>query len=358
MAAGIASLPAQHVRKAVAAGSDNVAVADRDALGTTARLAFWPAARHAEVVGAVDRVLAALDLQASRFRPDSEISAIHAAGGGRFAISAGLAEAISVALAAAQWTTGLVDPTVGGALCALGYDRDFAQLAADSGEPDEEHGEHVSAARIPGWRAVRLAGQVLDLPAGVQLDLGATGKGLGADRASRAAYAATRAGGVLVSLGGDMAMAGRPPAGGWPVLIADDHRHTGPGSEHSPVQLVRIATGALATSSVSCRQWQRAGQRLHHIVDPRTGLPAAGPWRTVSVAAATCAAANAAATAAIVAGADAMAWLAGTGLSARLVASDGSVTRTGGWPAGDGGLLPSGPAAMPDLASFADHPGQ
>jgi len=78
---------------------------------------------------------------------------------------------------------------------------------------------------------------------------------------------------------------------------------------------------------------------LHHIVDPRTGLPAEGPWQTVSVAAATCADANAAATAAVVAGERAQEWLAAESLPARLVARDGRVSCTGGWPAADGGRL-------------------
>ncbi len=71
---------------------------------------------------------------------------------------------------------------------------------------------------------------------------------------------------------------------------------------------------------------------MHHIIDPRTGTPADGPWRTVTVAAASCAEANAAATAAIVAGADAPGWLADHGLPARLITRDGQITRTGGWP--------------------------
>jgi hypothetical protein len=101
-----------------------------------------------------------------------------------------------------------------------------------------------------------------------------------------------------------------------------------------PVQLVRLPAGAVATSSVTCRNWRRSGRVLHHIVDPRTGQPADGPWRTVSVAAATCADANAAATAAIVAGTGALDWLAEAGLPAWLVSRDGTVTRAGGWPAG------------------------
>jgi FAD:protein FMN transferase len=87
---------------------------------------------------------------------------------------------------------------------------------------------------------------------------------------------------------------------------------------------------------------------LHHIVDPRTGLPAAGPWRTVSVAAATCAEANAASTAAIVAGDRAVAWLSGQGLPARLVARDGSVRFVAGWPEAGSGLVEApGTCRMP-----------
>ena len=177
-----------------------------------------------------------------------------------------------------------------------------------------------------------LDGTVLGLPAGVRLDLGATAKGLGSDRAAAAAYRASGRGGMLVSLGGDIAVAGQPPVGGWPVAVADSSDGRG-----APGQVVRLTTGALATSSVTGRRWQRDGRPVHHIVDPRTGWPAAGPWRTVSVAASSCAEANAASTAAIVAGPDAEAWLAGTGLPSRLVAHDGAVRLLGGWPDTDGG---------------------
>ena len=144
-----------------------------------------------------------------------------------------------------------------------------------------------------------------------------------------------QAGGVLVSLGGDIAVAGQSPRDGWPILVAD--RPDEPAS--SRTQAVRLAGGGIATSSITCRQWRRAGQVLHHIVDPRTGLPADGPWQTVSVAAATCADANAAATAAIVAGERAAEWLAVAGTPARLVTHDGQVRFVGGWPDIDGGRI-------------------
>lgn len=327
---GFGALP-RHPRWRIMA-SGPAAVAERDALGTTARLAIWPATSLRAAVGAIDRELDRLDLAASRFRADSEISRVHARQGEWVEISADLAEAIGVALAAAQWSGGLVDPTIGSALIALGYDRDFVDVRTRRWENAPSR-----APAHPDWQSVRLDGQRVRVPAGVLLDLGATAKGLGADWAASAALRASGSGGVVVSLGGDVAAAGDSPRGGWPVFVTDDHRQpagNGPGT-----QVVRLVHGGLATSSVSCRQWHRAGRTLHHIVDPRTGQPAAGPWRTVSVAAPTCADANSASTAAIVRGVTAAQWLHAEGIAARLVGRDGSITQVGGWPTDDGGQL-------------------
>jgi thiamine biosynthesis lipoprotein len=341
MALPVLGVRARPVWRRVGVGSGAVGIAERDALGTTARLVAWPPQNLGRILGAVDAELARLDLEASRFRADSEISAIHRDGAAIHPISEGLAEAIGVALAAARWTGGLVDPTVGGALCSLGYDRDFARI-----DPGRDAAP-VAPAPVPGWQSIRLDGCLLRLPAGVWLDLGATAKGLGSDRAACTAFMAAGSGGVLVSLGGDIAIAGQTPAGGWPLLVADEHRHASTsGAGRSPAQLVRLASGALATSSVTCRQWRRAGQLLHHIVDPRTGLPARGPWRTVSVAAASCAEANAASTAAIIAGDQAEAWLTAEALPGRLVTYDGRVRFTGGWPVTQGGRLDAPPARL------------
>lgn len=341
MTAGMLTMTGRPVWKLAGAGTASVAIAERDALGTTARLAIWPAGSLRAAIGAVDRELARLDRAASRFRADSEVCRLHQHGGGPVRVSDSLAEAVRVALAAAQWTGGLVDPTVGAALIALGYDRDFATITPGCwAEPQ------LGQAEIAGWRRVRLDGEILDVPAGVLLDLGATAKGLGADWSAQAAMDASRAGGVLVSLGGDLAAAGEAPEAGWPVLVADDHRLPArPPSRSGATQTVRFAGGGLATSSIVCRRWERAGQQLHHIVDPRTGLPASGPWRTVSVAAPTCAQANAASTAAIISGDAAPDWLASRGLPARLVARDGSVVRAGDWPAAENGQLTPGPGS-------------
>ena len=316
--------------RAKTAAAAIAAAAERDALGTSVRVAVWPPDGLAAVLGAVDAELDRLDRQASRFRADSELARIHRAPGLVHPVSDGLAEAIRVALAAAQWTGGLTDPTVGAALIALGYDRDFAAIGPSTSPPPAGPGP------VPGWQSARLDGTALRLPAGIVLDLGATGKGVGSDRAAAAGRRAFRQGGVLVSLGGDIAVTGQPPRGGWPVAVADS---CDPGGGPAG-QIVRLAAGGLATSSVTGRQWQRDGQPVHHIIDPRTGFPAHGPWQTVSVAAASCAQANATATAAIVAGADAERWLAQTGLPARLVSHHGIVRLLGGWPRSDGGQLP------------------
>jgi thiamine biosynthesis lipoprotein len=165
------------------------------------------------------------------------------------------------------------------------------------------------------------------LPAGMRLDLGATAKALAADRAAQRVTAATAAG-VLVSLGGDLSVAGRVPAGGWLIHVTDDHRS----DADAPGQTVAISSGGLATSSTTTRRWRHRGEVMHHILDPRTGAPIHSPWRTVSVAAASCVDANIASTGAVVLGDAAPDWLAEHGLAARLVATDGHVVRLGGWP--------------------------
>src|SRR5215467_8276019 len=76
--------------------------------------------------------LASIDLACSRFRPDSELSALNRSNGRRVAVSATLARALRVALWAAETTDGDVDPTCGRSLVALGYDKDYSELAADT----------------------------------------------------------------------------------------------------------------------------------------------------------------------------------------------------------------------------------
>lgn len=322
----------------VQADAEPTAFAAWPALGMLVQLVVTDPGRLAAARKLLEDDLAELDLACSRFRPDSELTAVAnaaqaATGAVTVTVSPLLAEAIAVALRAASLTDGDVDPTVGGVLAALGYDRDFSQV------PSSGPVLPVRVRTVPGWRSIRIEkvvqggatpGWRLTVPAGVRLDLGATVKGWAADRS--AARIADRIGcGVLVSLGGDTSVAGQPPAGGWRIRVQD---LTAMPNEpvRGPSAVVAIRDGGLATSSTAARRWQRGGDMLHHIVDPRTCLPAAPVWRTVSVAAATCADANTAATAAVIRGRQAPVWLASLGLPARLVEPDGTVHTISGWP--------------------------
>ncbi len=165
------------------------------------------------------------------------------------------------------------------------------------------------------------------MPAGVQLDLGATAKAFAADRAAQHVATALDCG-VLVSLGGDIALAGDAPVDGWPIRVTDDHT----AGFDAPGQTVALTSGGLATSSVTVRRWHQGTVTRHHLLDPATGLPVTGPYRTVCVTAGSCVDANIASTAALVLGEAAPEWLDARELPARLTRHDGRVVYVGGWP--------------------------
>jgi thiamine biosynthesis lipoprotein len=324
----------------------SMARASWEALGTSVDLRVTDSDALTQARAVVERELDAIDRACSRFRGDSELTRVNACAGRPVATGPLLIEAVEVALRAAEITDGDVDPTVGVALELAGYDRDWRLLArppawddvrasaevSNEGAPSsEETSGHprVHATVRPGWQAIELHHRhaTLRIPAGVKLDLGATAKAWAADRASRAACEATGCG-VLVSLGGDISTAGAAPERGWGIYVTDDHR-----SPRGSGQEITIASGGLATSSTTVRRWRHESRTMHHIIDPSTGCPAQGRWRTVSVAAIDCTDANVAATAAIVRGSRAPEWLAGLGLPARLVAHNGDVLTVGSWPA-------------------------
>jgi FAD:protein FMN transferase len=309
----------------VAAGTDSFSV-----FGTTATLLVSEPGRLSEARAIADEELAAVDRACSRFRPDSELSGLNAAGGADTGVSELFACLLEAALRAAGLTDGDVDPTCGRALEEIGYDRDFA-LVRVAGARSYRPGP--DAGRVPGWRSVRLDRERrrVRLDNGARLDLGATAKAWAADHCAEVIAARTGAG-VLVSLGGDIAVAGPAPADGWRVRVTDDHA-AGP---DVPGQTVSIRSGGLATSSTTVRTWAAGSRRLHHIIDPATGEPARSCWRTVSVAAGSCVDANTASTAAIIRSEAAAAWLDGNGLPARLVREDGTATTTAGWPSDPG----------------------
>ncbi|HET8805454.1 MAG TPA: FAD:protein FMN transferase [Gaiellales bacterium] len=292
------------------------------ALGTTAVVAVTNANRLSAATAVVAAELTAVDRAYSRFRPDSELMTLCDQGGRTTPVSPLLAAALTAALHAAKSTGGLVDPTVGAAVSALGYDRDFASVTESQRALPAERA-------VPGQSAIEFdpTRRTARVAPGTQLDLGATGKALAADRAAARAAAATGCG-VLVSLGGDVAVAGPAPEGGWAIGIADDHRASGTDIR----QTIAIDRGGIATSSTCTRTWRRGGEDCHHIVDPARGRSAEVVWRTVSVAAGSCVAANTASTAAIVEGRGAVARLLHVGLPSRLVAAGGEPVTVGGWP--------------------------
>jgi thiamine biosynthesis lipoprotein ApbE len=305
--------------------AEALATADDRALGTNVRVVVTRAAGLAAAKAAVDGVVRAIDLACSRFREDSELVWLNARAGDEMLVSPLLARALDEALRGARLTGGDVDPTVGTAIRLAGYDVDFAAVAA-SGEPLQ-----LTVRAIPGWQTIRLnrVSRSVVFPRGVEIDLGATAKALAADLAAVAALDAVGGdGGVLVSLGGDMAFAGRPPDEGWTVQVSDDSNDPIDGA----AERVTLHGGGMASSGTRVRRWKRGGVELHHIIDPRTGCPAVTPWRLATVVADTCVDANIASTAAIVRGDAAPGWLESLGLPARLVTNDGRVVRTRAWP--------------------------
>jgi thiamine biosynthesis lipoprotein len=317
----------QQVPSATAVAS---ATARWRALGTTALL-HAPTEQMAAARRAVEAELEAIDSAASRFQSGSELSTLNRAAGSWTSASPLLLQALALGIRAAVMTGGAVDPTLGGELRGLGYDRDFAQLAQPPAtRPLQRAVDSDRPSRISRWAEIELREDPPSarLPAGLQIDLGATAKALAADRAAAAAHMVTGAS-VLVSLGGDISTAGGCPAAGWPIHVTDDHRS----DAFAQGQTIMIRDGGLATSSLVVRRWRHEGRDHHHILDPETGLPVEPYWRTASVAAGNCADANIASTAALVLGERAPAWLAEQELPARLVAVGGAVKLLGGWPA-------------------------
>jgi FAD:protein FMN transferase len=311
-----------------AAAERGWAQASWPALGTTVELVVTQAGAVDEARAVVTGLIEEIDRAASRFRPDSELSRLNAADGQETVLSPLFARSLRVALDAAAWTQGVVDPTVGASVRAAGYDRTFERV--------DRHGPALLGVwrQAPGWQHITLdetAGTVR-VPQGVVLDLGATAKALACDLAVEAVVEAV-GGGALLSIGGDVSVAGHAPEQGWPVgcaHIADPSQPTSAGD-----QIVMLGDGGLATSGVRARRWQRGGSWLHHIIDPRTGAPSVTPWVTASVLAPTCVLANSASTAAIILGHEAPKWLAAQGLPYRLVDVEGRVRHGNGWPGKD-----------------------
>lgn len=294
------------------------------AIGTTAVIAVTAAGKADQGLALLAEELVSIDDACSRFRSDSELRQVERSSAGRpSVVSPLLYDALEVACVVAVQTSGIVDPTVGSVLIELGYDRDFDEIREDA------PGRASRPRPAPGWWQIELdpVDRTVSIPGGVRVDLGATAKAFAADRAASRIAGALGCG-VLVNLGGDVAVAGSSPAGGWAVGIASES--TAPLAAVD--QVVPLLCGGLATSGTTARAWTHGGRRVHHIVDPWTGEAALPVWSLVSTTAASCVEANAWSTAAIVWGDDAVGNLAANGVSGRLVAADGSVTHVGEWP--------------------------
>jgi thiamine biosynthesis lipoprotein len=205
-----------------------------------------------------------LESRWSRFRTDSEVSTLNCCAGRPMTVSGDTLALVHHALAAWRLTGGCFDPTVGAALVAHGYDRDYAEVVVRGGTAPE----HAEPAPGPAGIALDRAAHTVMLPAGVTFDPGGIGKGLGADLVA-AELLAAGASGALVNLGGDVRALGTPPdPAGWVISLPDP---LCPGRE-----LARIALpqGGVATSSRLRRHWSTPRGTAHHLIDPATGRPA------------------------------------------------------------------------------------
>lgn len=315
----------------------------------------------------VRNVVAAVEAACSRFRSDSELMSLQPRMAHGVTVSPMFRLLLQRALDAAAMTGGDVDPTLGADLAALGHGPEgqgtaglrsvpvqaLAKAAAQTPAPPSAATPENPVPRAPGWTRLGLDSMTLTVPAELRLDLGATAKAVAADLA--AAEVHQRLGcGVLVGLGGDLASAGQAPQvdgkpGQWQILVQD--------LPADAAQCISLAPGyALATSSTQKRRWKHQGADVHHILDPRFGLPAEPIWRSVTVAAPTCLEANAYSTAAIVRGHAAVDWFRAEDIAARLVDSRGRIVTTGGWPAES--LGPTGTGSTPaDAHNQAAGPG-
>jgi thiamine biosynthesis lipoprotein len=226
----------------------------------------------------------------SRFRPDSELNRVNRSESSAVVVSELFARAVSTALAAARSTGGLVDPTLGLAIEAAGYDTDFSLLPEDD---DERPPGPPSPGR---WPALRLDGRLLARPPGLHLDLNGVVKSLAVD-----ASLERLEGDGFVAAGGDVAARGAVAVG-----------LPGGGS-------LRLRSGGLATSGITVRHWHRGDRLKHHLIDPRSGRPSTSRWDEVTVAAGSCLAADVAAKAAFLLGDDGPGWLDDRGLPGRFL---------------------------------------
>lgn len=255
----------------------------------------------------------------SRFLPESELSQLNRQPGVPTIVSELLLNTLETALTAAHATEGIYDPTLLEQLIHLGYDRTFEAIAPRQDKPE--------IGGIPGgyWRAIQVdrAARRVTLPLGCKLDFGGIAKGMAVD----AALHLLQREGIscaLVNAGGDLAVRGLPPGEGqWPIAI--------PGREES--WTIPLRAGALATSGIARRHWQKGQTRYHHLLDPHTGLPAWNDLWSVTVAADRCEQAEIAAKVAFILGVEqGAAFLRAHRIAGLFVREDGTWETIEPWP--------------------------
>lgn len=250
----------------------------------------------------------------SRFRANSDLSRLNRQ---RHAhVSATLQQVLLAALEMAQWSHGLVVPSLGQHIADIGYDQNFATVAPVSTDS-------IDASIVPDWRGIVVRGRDVTLPPQLQLDLAGVAKGWIA--AQLVALFTLPGGSLLAQIGGDVAVSA--PSDTLPWCIAVDHP-----LQPKPCGHIALFEGTVATSSTYERRWQRAGQTIHHIIDPRSGMPAQSDVLTASVIATQAIYAEAAAKIVVLLGRVAgFAWLHQYGLPGLVIDQSGTVHTNDAW---------------------------
>jgi len=267
-----------------------------------------------------------LDARWSRFRSDSELSRLNSSPEVFVPVSSDTLTLVRRGIQGWKQTGGGFDPTLLGPLIRAGYDRDFDEVTARPGRGHSDLGS--------GCAGIVIRDGAVRLPAGTGFDSGGLGKGLAADLIALQAIRA-RAAGACINLGGDIRVTGTGPEGaGWTASV--DH----PGLD-SPLALVGLADGGMATSTTLLRRWSVEGAEMHHLIDPATGLPSAGPVEFATVIAPEAWLAEVLTKAVMLdQSPDPLSALRGTGAEGLVVTSDGRVLASPGFGAflGDAGL--------------------
>ena len=269
-----------------------------------------------------EREIRELHDRLTRFEADSELSRLNR--DERISVPASpvmlrLAEAVSYA---GRLSKGLVDATMLDEIERAGYVDSIDRSSPDAPAPrDTFSGPRGEQAPPPGsWRSVsvHVAEQTVIRPIGVRIDSGGLGKGLAADIAAEAMRGLEL---FSVECSGDLRIGGSA-AEMRSIEVAS------PVDDDGPIARILLSEGAVATSGVTRRSWQKTdGEAAHHLIDPRTGKPADTGVVQVTAIAPTALEAEVRTKAALLSGPDdAARWLVHGGM---VVSDDGSIQAFG-----------------------------